>query len=216
MIWHFLNLVDHQIVTDDIAFKSCKIARHSKKSERKQVVQMQSPWKRAQKDYIRPSTVWCQVCIEQQELMYFNEFLAFCFFFFRTPTFLQGCLCLLFYSPKLYRSWQKFRSKWVSSMLSWKIAKEEPKKCNRLHVFFGICFWPTWDCGCLSQSKHTVESVSLCLFYRLLIVYLSICCLICCCHLSHLFIESILLSRTLNPITLILYVVKWNLLIDGF
>ena len=111
------------------------------------------------------------------------------FFFFRTPTFLQGCLCLLFYSPKLYRSWQKFRSKWVSSML---------------------------DCGCLSQSKHTVESVSLCLFYRLLIVYLSICCLICCCHWSHLFIESILLSSSLNPITLILYVVKWNLLIDGF
>ena len=68
-------------VTDQVFLKNSWLARHSKKSERKQVVQMQSPWKRAQKDYIRPSTVWCQVCIEQQELMYFNEFLAFCFFF---------------------------------------------------------------------------------------------------------------------------------------
>ena len=81
----------------------------------------------------------------RNDVLYFHGFLAFCFFhlllFCRDVFVIALGLPLFLYSQKLYRSWRKFRSKWAPSMLSWKIAEEEPKKCNRLHVFW--CFFLT-------------------------------------------------------------------------
>ena len=131
----------------------------------------------------------------------------------------QSCLSVIAFVQllflcfeKLHRSWQKFRSKWVSSMLSWKIAKEEPKKCNRLHVFFGICFCLACDCVCFHQSK-TKE-------WTWLLVFVSYFWLWAFWPVAIIgtlsFIQSILLSSSLNPTTHILYVVKWNMFMDKF
>ena len=100
-----------------------------------------------------------------------------------------------------------------------KDSKRRAEEMQQAPCIFGICFWPTWDCGCLSQSKLTFQIVWTCFpvfIFRCLIVFFVILLFDLLQSLQWFLYLSRLLSSSLNPITLILYVVKWNILLVDF